>query len=438
MTDGVDIPNRGPELQAVAIALLVLAVIATALRCYTRVFILKAFGLDDGVMVFATITFILFTSSSLTGVHYGTGRHHKDLAKEDIQEAMKFWWFCYIWYCITMITSKISIGIFLLRITVIKAHKYIIYVVLFLSVITGIVFFFVTLLQCQPLYYFWNKDNPGTCVAPSIIAALTYLYSAFSVLCDFTFALLPLHMIMGLQMRQSIKYSLIPILGMACVASIAVVVRFVFVHNFEDPDFLWATLDIAIWSDVEQGLAICAGCLATLQPLIKRTAQSVGLWSIHTGVGASGSGLPPQTIGSIDRHKAARNRAAQDNGNFTLATFQRVSEDDEEDLDSEGNRRRGGGGEATIGVASGGPLNTGDNVNNDDSKSAHNNKAGIFTTTTVTVKKEPAHRNNGNGMYNHFDDSEERLTHKSSKELMEEGPRISPRSPLDSVPPHKR
>ena len=116
-----------------------------------------------------------------------------------------------------MIASKVSIGLFLLRITVVKLHKWIIYVVLFLSVITGVVFFFVTLLQCQPLYYFWNKDGPGMCVPPSIIAALTYLYSAFSVLCDFTFALLPLHMIMGLQMRQSIKLSLIPILGMACV-----------------------------------------------------------------------------------------------------------------------------------------------------------------------------------------------------------------------------
>lgn len=198
-----------------------------------------------------------------------------------------------------------------------------------------------------------------------------------------------------------------------------------------------ATVDIAIWSDVEQGLAICAGCLATLQPLIKRTAQSVGLWSIHTGAGASASGLPPQTIGSIDRHKAARNRAARDNGNFTLATFQRVSEDDEGDLDLEANHRRGGGGESKIGVTGG--FNNSDN-GSDDRKSIHNNskKAGIFTTTTVTVKKEAAHQGD-NGMYNHFDDSEEHLTHKSSKDLMEEGgPRISPRSPLDSIPPHKR
>ena len=55
MADGVDIPNRGPELRAVCIALLTLAVTATVLRCYTRVVILKAFGLDDAIMVFATV-----------------------------------------------------------------------------------------------------------------------------------------------------------------------------------------------------------------------------------------------------------------------------------------------------------------------------------------------------------------------------------------------
>jgi hypothetical protein len=31
-----------------------------------------------------------------------------------------------------------------------------------------------------------------------------------------------------------------------------------------NPDFLWATVDVAIWSDIEQGLAITAGSMATL------------------------------------------------------------------------------------------------------------------------------------------------------------------------------
>lgn len=129
----------------------------------------------------------------------------------------QFWWFCYIWYCVTMITSKMSIGYFLLRITVQKIHRMIIYVVVFLSVFTGLIFFFVTIFQCNPVTWFWYKHGDGMCVDPKIIAALTYLYSAVSVICDFTFALMPLHMISGLQMRRGTKYALIPILGMACV-----------------------------------------------------------------------------------------------------------------------------------------------------------------------------------------------------------------------------
>lgn len=42
-------------------------------------------------------------------------------------------------------------------------------------------------------------------------------------------------------------------------------------------DFLYDTVDVAIWSSVEQGMAITAGCFATLQPLVKHIAFKLGL-----------------------------------------------------------------------------------------------------------------------------------------------------------------
>jgi hypothetical protein len=44
-------------------------------------------------------------------------------------------------------------------------------------------------------------------------------------------------------------------------------------------DFLYDTVDVAIWSTVEQGLAITAGGLATLQPLVKLIGYKLGLTS---------------------------------------------------------------------------------------------------------------------------------------------------------------
>lgn len=49
------VPNRGPELLAVNIAFVITAVFACALRCFVRVRMVKAFGLDDWLMVLATV-----------------------------------------------------------------------------------------------------------------------------------------------------------------------------------------------------------------------------------------------------------------------------------------------------------------------------------------------------------------------------------------------
>jgi hypothetical protein len=49
-----------------------------------------------------------------------------------------------------------------------------------------------------------------------------------------------------------------------------------FVMDFRSDDFLYDTVDIAIWSDIEQGLAITAGSLATLRPLYRILAKSLG------------------------------------------------------------------------------------------------------------------------------------------------------------------
>ena len=50
------IPNRGAELKGVNIAFLSAAVIANVLRCYVRIRMVKAFGIDDYLMVGSTVS----------------------------------------------------------------------------------------------------------------------------------------------------------------------------------------------------------------------------------------------------------------------------------------------------------------------------------------------------------------------------------------------
>lgn len=93
--------------------------------------------------------------------------------------------------------------------------------------------------------------------------------------------------------------------------------------KFKSPDFLWDTLDVAIWSDIEQGLAITAGSLATLRPLYRELTSYLG-WS----EGAS------RTFPTGD-HKNTRGwyrTPSDDNqkrsGPFSLVSISRVGDDD--------------------------------------------------------------------------------------------------------------
>ncbi|KPM36352.1 hypothetical protein AK830_g10220 [Neonectria ditissima] len=313
------IENRGPELQAVCYTLLVTAIISTLLRCYVRTRLVKNFGFDDWCMLAALTSFTLFVAFALVGVHYGTGRHRADLDPEDFKSAMKAWWFCYIWYCISMIMSKISIGYLILRITVRTLDTFIIYGTMLVTLLAGLTFFFVTLFQCRPISFFWNHDQEGSCVSVDVIMALTYLYSVFSLISDFTCAILPMFLVWSLNMDRRSKIALIPILAMACVASSAVAVRFAYVKDFKNPDFLWSTIDIAIWSTTEQGLAVTAGSLATLRPLLRLINHKLGISStgpseLHGSDHPTGSRFEIQSNSRLGI-------GHRQQGSFSLTTF---------------------------------------------------------------------------------------------------------------------
>ncbi|KXJ91809.1 hypothetical protein Micbo1qcDRAFT_57932 [Microdochium bolleyi] len=282
-----DIADRGPELRAVNIFFLTITLVSMALRCYVRIGMVKAFGTDDWLMVLATIFFVIYASFSTVGITYGTGRHRADLPVENYEAGMRCWWFCYLFYALTMITSKVSIGCFLIRLITTKIQRWIVYGAMGISVLAGAVFFVVTIFQCSPVSYFWFERQTGTCIPADVIIGLAILYSIFSCISDLTFAILPGFLVWSLKMKLRTKLALVPLLAMGCIASCAVIARFPYLFKIRSPDFLWATLDVAIWSTVEQGLTITAASLATIRPLMKLIGIRMG-WTTKSTSGPSG------------------------------------------------------------------------------------------------------------------------------------------------------
>ncbi|EAW09939.1 putative integral membrane protein [Aspergillus clavatus NRRL 1] len=268
----VEFVDRSASIFVVTIVFLGLSFIAVCLRCFVRLRLVKAFGWDDALMVFAMCLNILFALCGIIGSVYGMGRKFEHILPDldQLKTALFWWWLGQISYVLTCVVAKISIALALLRLTVTKMHTVLLWIVVGMSLIVGLVFFFVLTLECKPVSYFWTRfTTEGTCLSTDTIINIAYLYSVTATLCDFILGLLPISLVWNLQMNRKSKVALAGILSMGCVASAAVIVRIPYLPSYKEKEFLYATTDISIWSNVEASLGIMAGSLVTLRPLFR-------------------------------------------------------------------------------------------------------------------------------------------------------------------------
>ncbi|KAJ5081082.1 hypothetical protein N7456_013320 [Penicillium angulare] len=268
----VDDDSHSQAIRIVTAIFLAISLISVGLRVFVRTRVVKAFGKDDVFMVLAMALNLAFAICGFLGVEYGMGRRlvHFETRPDDFAKAMLCWWLGQVFYVITCVVAKISIIITLLRITVDRIHAYILYTAISLATAVGVIFLFFTIFQCHPVDYFWNLlTEEGTCISKNLLIGIAYLYSVGAAVTDLTIGLLPVALIWNLRMNQRTKTAIVGILGIGCIASAAVIVRIPFIKNYKSDEFLYDTYQISIWSNVEAGLGITAGCLTTLRPLIR-------------------------------------------------------------------------------------------------------------------------------------------------------------------------
>ncbi|KAJ5125044.1 uncharacterized protein N7515_008869 [Penicillium bovifimosum] len=280
-----------------------LSLVAVILRCFVRTHIVRVWGWDDRIMVLAMALNTVFAVCGLVGARFGLGRPLSYFSQhpDNFHNAMLCWWLGQLFYVLTCVVAKISIMIALLRITVDRIHAYILYGAITLATVVGLIFFFFTTFQCSPVNFFWNQRRAGahgSCLDQDLLTGIAYMYSVGAALTDLTIGLLPVALIWNLRMNRRTKAAIVGILGIGCVASAAVIIRIPFIHHYNDEEFLFNTYQIAIWSNVEAGIGITAGCLTTLRPLYRYLRH-----------GSSGEPSPTQGSYNLSNHPAAFRRS---------------------------------------------------------------------------------------------------------------------------------
>ncbi|KAB8076245.1 hypothetical protein BDV29DRAFT_154873 [Aspergillus leporis] len=290
-----------------------IALVAVCLRCFVRLKIVHAFGRDDALIVTAMVLNIGFAACTILGASSGMGKTKVYLAArpDEAQRGLLFWWLGQIMYILTVSVGRPAIAITLLRLTVDRIYAWVLYAVMALSTTVGIVFFSFTVSQCRPISHYWNHSPlDGHCVDMSKLLGIIYMYSGVAAACDFTMGLLPIFLIWNLQMDRRTKVAVAGTLGMACIASTAVIVRIPFLRYAKSPDFLHATTQISVWSNVEASLGITAGSLATVRPIIRiftRVASTISSHSSSCPISSKREDETEERAGGVDDYRGSVN-----------------------------------------------------------------------------------------------------------------------------------
>ncbi|KAJ5888359.1 hypothetical protein N7495_008400 [Penicillium taxi] len=218
--------------------------------------------------------FIGMTTSLIGGTMTGVGHSQVDFPPDMIyyKDALLWYWLAENFFIWSASFAKLSIAVALLRLTVIKLHRYILWVVTALIIASGLLFGFILLFNCSPVSYFWMRSlsgSSGHCIPTSTTINVAYIYSVMSILADGTLGILPVFLVWKLQMNTRTKFAVGGILSLGAAASIGVIVRIPFMNEYSNPDFLYGLFGITICTTIENASAVIAGSLITLRPLFR-------------------------------------------------------------------------------------------------------------------------------------------------------------------------
>ncbi|KAK4242820.1 hypothetical protein C8A03DRAFT_29057 [Achaetomium macrosporum] len=286
-----------------------------SLRLYVRAVIVRAFGVDDALILAACALGLMSWICLVLQIPHGLGRHG---AVIPVEERIKFeqitFWKTVFSDGVAMGLLRISMAISLLRLKRDLAwYRYSLFAVMGFVVaysIQAIAWLFV---YCTPFSGWWEFQwmNPfdPRCKSFTVFVNLVYWNISCNIFTDVLLGALPVPIIWGLKMKLRVRLYVVGILNLGYLAVLMGILKAVYMLTTGgDPDAIFDYW-VHFWENLQLNIGIIAACASFLKPLVGRLLKinsSVGYSYPETPYGRSGSkGL--QTIGSkyANRRRAA-------------------------------------------------------------------------------------------------------------------------------------
>ncbi|OBT91594.1 hypothetical protein VE01_10364 [Pseudogymnoascus verrucosus] len=232
---------------------------------------IRSWSLDDNLIAAAGAFGLIQCGILHKAVLAGLGRHESSLLDGEIDMYNKYNYTYQILFIITTVLAKMSLLLFITRLTpnvaTIRVGRIILCLIATWGVATVIAFAF----QCslpQP----WNNIS-GVCKNQ---AALYYAAGIIDIITDIALTILPVVILWGVQIQRR-KRAIVMLVFMArMLVCLAEIPRLIYLSRYiGSTDKPWYGANVAIWTQAVTHLSIVTACIPSLQHLLASMQSGV-------------------------------------------------------------------------------------------------------------------------------------------------------------------
>lgn len=261
---GVDL---SPGIIGTLVATTTTCIVSVVLRFWVRGRLVKSIGWDDWTILLALIGTVIGTALGFVEIHEGFGRPQSYINQHQLREFRKYTYGEWLQTFVTLMFTKISICLFLMRIPTAKALIRPLQAAVVGLIVSNLIIVVLWIVQCQPLEGAWDSDVKAKCFSRGQLQRIIMAQAVISVVSDFAFAAFPILILWRVQMALRAKIAICLLMGLGVITGACCIVRTVLNwQSLPKYDDTYGGIDNWYWRTFEVQLGIIAASIPALRP----------------------------------------------------------------------------------------------------------------------------------------------------------------------------
>ncbi|KAI4230612.1 MAG: hypothetical protein LQ349_006154 [Xanthoria aureola] len=241
-------------------------------RLWGRSLSAVSLGWDDFFMASAVLGGWAVSADNVVGIHFGSGRHVRDLSPSDVKNwTITFWTFNFLQIAATTVLKLAILGLYR-RTFVTRGFHRAINVVTAIILADSLGLVIALSLYCVPVAHFWDPSIPGKCINRVVYLTLA---STSLLATDLILYLMPLPVIWNLHMTARRKFQLTFVLVLGGFTCITRVLQIIATSRLDFDDITWSNVYVAIWNLVEVHIGCVTANVPIMAPLVSRYSTGI-------------------------------------------------------------------------------------------------------------------------------------------------------------------